>query len=491
MTCFRHDDTVVRDTIIRDIPRGHVSFVVIAASTHDRRQSMIHRYPLFSVIAIVLAAGSIPSARGQDIVGMVKRVKPAVVTVVPENAFGLDEGLGSGFFIDRTRVVTNYHVIDGASAVRIKLNDSTKLHAKHIVAQDSALDLAILEIDVPKEWKVAPLPLLIQDPEQGQRIYVVGNPLGLEQSISDGIVSSVRIVKDQGKQIQFTAAISPGNSGSPLLDANGKVYGVAHTIMQGGQNLNFAIPSEKIGTLKIGEPIAFQPSVKVYEGIRMRVIDAFVVDTTLIGNPPSDLAPRDRNIWRLRTAALRARWKAEVVDKNMSRLVRAVKRNYTDFDIDGDSLTMSQAHAIISEALGRNDADDDYPPEIASRIEGMKLDLKAAMAQMYLSNQTVPLGFTAGIISGTGQMWQELQKDRRYVVVTASDTTAIADIDMAVFRYEDGMWKAVAANTKDDAFPYVYFTAPDAGEYAIVWRVAEYTGIAKEGVVGTFIVTTE
>lgn len=422
---------------------------------------------------------------------MVKRVKPAVVTVVPENAFGLDEGLGSGFFIDRTRVVTNYHVIDGASAVRIKLNDSTKLHAKHIVAQDSALDLAILEIDVPTTWSMTPLPLLTQDPEQGQRVYVVGNPLGLEQSVSDGIVSSVRIVKDQGKQIQFTAAISPGNSGSPLLDANGKVYGVARTIVQGGQNLNFAIPSEQIRTLKIGDPIAFQPSEKVYEGVRMKVVDAFTVDTTLIGNPPSDLAPRDRNVWRLRNAGLRARWKVEVVDRNMSRLVRAVKRNYTDFDIDRDSLTMSQAHAVISESLGHNDVDDNYPPDIASKIEGMRLGLRTAMAQMYLSNKTVPLGFTAGIISGTGQIWQEVQKDRQYVVVTAADTAAITDIDMAIFRYDGGTWKAVAANTKDDAFPYVYFTAPETGEYAIVWRVAHYVDATKEGVVGSFIITTE
>lgn len=452
---------------------------------------MARRYFFHTLIGIVLSAGGAVSSHGQDIVGMVKRVKPAVVTVVPENAFGLDEGLGSGFFIDRTRVVTNYHVIDGASAVRIKLNDSTKLHAKHIVAQDSALDLAILEIDVPKTWNMTPLSLLTQDPEQGQRVYVVGNPLGLEQSVSDGIVSSVRIVKDQGKQIQFTAAISPGNSGSPLLDAGGKVYGVARTIMQGGQNLNFAIPSEQIGTLKIGEPIAFQPSEKVYEGVRMKVADAFTVDTTLIGNPPADLAPRDRNIWRLRNAALRARWNIEVVDKNMNRLVRAVKRNYMDFDIDKDSLTMSQAHAVISESLGHNDVDDNYPPEIASRIEGMKIGLQTVMARMYLSNQTVPLGFTAGMISGIGQIWQEMQKDQRYAVITASDTAAITDIDMAIFRYEDGAWKAVAANTKDDAFPFVYFTAPETGEYAIVWRVAKYVDATKEGVVGSFIITTD
>jgi len=243
--------------------------------------------------------------------------------------------------------------------------------------------------------------------------------------------------------------------------------------------------------VKIGEPIAFQPSEKVYDGVRMKIVDAFTVDTTLIGNPPADLAPRDRNIWRLRNAALRARWSIEVVDKNMNRLVRAVKRNYTDFDIDRDSLTMSQAHAVISESLGRNDVDDNYPPEITSKIEGMKLGLRTAMAQMYLSNQTVPLGFTAGIISGTGQTWQEVQKDQRYVIVTASDTTAITDIDMAIFQNDGGTWKAVAANTKDDAFPYVYFTAPETGEYAIVWRVAKYVDAAKEGVVGSFIITTD
>jgi tetratricopeptide (TPR) repeat protein len=86
-------------------------------------------------------------------------------------------------------------------------------------------------------------------PRQGERVIVFGNPLGLEGSVSDGIVSAIREIPAFGKIFQTTAAISPGSSGSPVLNMNGQVVGVATFYLSGGQNLNFAIPSQRIARM--------------------------------------------------------------------------------------------------------------------------------------------------------------------------------------------------------------------------------------------------
>jgi hypothetical protein len=86
-------------------------------------------------------------------------------------------------------------------------------------------------------------------PREGDKIIVVGNPLGLEGSISDGIVSAFRTTRDLGKLIQITAPISPGSIGSPVINTNGEVIGVATLNLEGGQNLNFAISSERLISL--------------------------------------------------------------------------------------------------------------------------------------------------------------------------------------------------------------------------------------------------
>jgi tetratricopeptide (TPR) repeat protein len=90
-------------------------------------------------------------------------------------------------------------------------------------------------------------------PTEGDRVFVVGNPRGLEWSVSDGIVASIRENEDSGKLIQITAPISPGSSGSPVIDSQGRVIGVATLTLSNGQNLNFAIPSYQLSALRRGE----------------------------------------------------------------------------------------------------------------------------------------------------------------------------------------------------------------------------------------------
>ena len=427
-------------------------------------------------------------AGAQDIVDMVKRVKPAVVTVIPKNAFGIDEGEGSGFFIARNRIVTCFHVVEGASAVAIRLNDSTVIKAKHIVAQDSVADIAILELETSAPTRISPLQLQAKLPEQGERIYVVGNPLGLEQSVSDGIVSSVRVRKEEGKVVQFTAAISPGNSGSPLLDAKGQVYGVAKTVLEGGQNLNFACPTERISALKIADPITFLPSTKKYGGVEMSVEKAFEVDTVLIGTPPSNIPLKDQNIWRLRTAALRVQWDAAIVDRNLTRLSRAVKRNYSELDIATDTLNMRQAHAVVMESLGDNYGLSSLSAEDQAVISGLRQGLAYMGARMLMASSITPVESMTGMLEDAGQIWVELDKDEDYMVITLSDTTKIKDVDLAVFyRDSASKWVPIASDTRDDPHPYTGFTAPISGEYAIVWRVAQHVEAAKSGGVGAIV----
>lgn len=426
------------------------------------------------------------SLSAQDIVAMFKRVKPSVVSVLSYNAFDLEEATGSGFFIEKNRIITNFHVIEGTYSLKIRLNDSSEYNVLKIISKDSLLDIAILEVDIPASRKIAPLTFRNKPPEQGEKIYVVGNPLGFEQSVSDGIVSSVRIVKEYGKLIQFTAAVSSGSSGSPLLDANGEVLGVVRLIMSEGQNINFAIPSDLAKSVKSTGDIPFPSKRKSYEGVEMNIKDAFVVDTALMGTPPSHIiVMKERNLWKLRTAAIRSMWQANIVDKNLNRIARAVKRIYEKIDIEKDSLTMKQAHNVVVEALGVNTEALEYTPENRQIVESIGVGLGILAAQSYMSGKSTPVGSVASVIESRGQIWQDFEKDKSYYLITYSDTNSIKDVDIAVFYLDGTTWKPIAANTETDAHSFTWFKAPKTAEYAIIWRVASYTEKKKNGVIGS------
>ena len=118
----------------------------------------------------------------------------------------------------------------------------------HIEASDKDQDLAVLRVDA-SAIEIHPLSIARSTPQQGERVFVIGNPRGLEGTVSDGIVSALRRFKESGYMIQITAPISPGSSGSPVVNLRGEVIGVATAAIEGGQNLNFAIPSSKIVAL--------------------------------------------------------------------------------------------------------------------------------------------------------------------------------------------------------------------------------------------------
>jgi len=167
--------------------------------------------------------------------------------VVPER----ESGAGSGFIIDdRGYILTNNHVVESADTLEVTLADRTKVPAK-LVGRDANSDIAVIKINVPKE-KLNPLKLGDSSQLQvGQLAIAIGNPFGLDRTVTRGVVSALgRSIKaETGRQIrnviQTDAAINPGNSGGPLLNSRGEVIGINTQIITpsgGSVGIGFAIP---------------------------------------------------------------------------------------------------------------------------------------------------------------------------------------------------------------------------------------------------------
>lgn len=147
--------------------------------------------------------------------------------------------MGSGFFVKDNIVATNFHVIENSFGGYAKLVGSEKQYRiTGVVGIDKAHDLALLHVEGVK-GKI--LPFSMKNIEIGDQVYALGNPLGLEGTFSEGIISGLRKFEDD-QLLQTTVPISPGSSGGPILNKNGEVIGVAVATLTGGQNLNFAIP---------------------------------------------------------------------------------------------------------------------------------------------------------------------------------------------------------------------------------------------------------
>jgi hypothetical protein len=172
-----------------------------------------------------------------------KEISSATVYITTKTMTG-EEYLGSGFIVDSSGVIaTNFHVVESAEQINIKLKDGTIYPVSSIIHYDINRDLCLLKVETRN---LPSLPLGDSDSLQiGEKIYCIGNPLGLEYSFSDGMLSGIRDLRGL-KYLQFTAPISPGNSGGPIVDMQGKVIGMTTFEILGGQNLNFALAVNEI-----------------------------------------------------------------------------------------------------------------------------------------------------------------------------------------------------------------------------------------------------
>ena len=214
----------------------------------------------FSLILLLSLAAAptaaIAKAPTQDLLPeLVRRIKPSAVAIETFDVRGEKLSRGSGFFIGSDRVVTNRHVIDNAYRAEVHSSTGSIYPVKGVVAVDAEGDIAILRVEAPPN-QIRPLSLDRTSPQEGESIVVIGNPFGLEGSVTNGIVSAVRDIPTFGRIIQITAPISPGSSGSPVVNMQGQVIGVATLQITGGQSINFAIPSERISQLQSGAVVS-------------------------------------------------------------------------------------------------------------------------------------------------------------------------------------------------------------------------------------------
>jgi tetratricopeptide (TPR) repeat protein len=206
---------------------------------------------LWLILIFSLGASAVPVAAQDLLPELVRRIKPSAVAIETFDSRGEKLSRGSGFFIGIDRVVTNRHVIDNAYRAEVHSYNGSVYQVKGVIAVDAEGDLALLRVDAPPN-QVRPLLLDRTSPQEGESVVVIGNPFGLEGSVTNGIVSAVRDIPTFGRIIQITAPISPGSSGSPVVNMQGQVIGVATLQITGGQSINFAIPSERISQLQSG-----------------------------------------------------------------------------------------------------------------------------------------------------------------------------------------------------------------------------------------------
>lgn len=198
---------------------------------------------------VFLITSALPCTAQELLPELVRRIKPSAVAIETFDVRGEKLARGSGFFIDFDRVVTNRHVIDAAYRAEVHSYTGTVMAVKGVLAIDAEGDLALLKVEAPAN-QARPLSLDRTSPQEGESVVVIGNPFGLEGSVTNGIVSAVRDIPTFGRIIQITAPISPGSSGSPVVNMKGQVIGVATLQITGGQSVNFAIPSERISQLQ-------------------------------------------------------------------------------------------------------------------------------------------------------------------------------------------------------------------------------------------------
>lgn len=173
-----------------------------------------------------------------------QEVSKSIVRVVLVDPWGNPTSQGSGVVVGRGEVITNCHVVDGPGSVEIKVGLDS--YPANIATADKRKDLCRLTsgLDAPAVNVYGSMDL-----EPGERVYAIGAPRGLELTISEGIVSSLREV-DGGRIIQTTAPVSPGSSGGGLFDTQARLVGIITFQRGDGQNLNFALPAEWIAEMR-------------------------------------------------------------------------------------------------------------------------------------------------------------------------------------------------------------------------------------------------
>ena len=266
---------------------------------------------LFCIVGIGLEISELKANPNctDSISELFKRVSPSVVFI---SAVSIDPFkvinrvktvIGSGFIINKDGLIlTNSHVVFGRHVIIVTLDDGTKTVAK-LLGADPVLDLAVLQIPTPLEGHPAAALGDSDEVQIGEEVLAIGNPMGLEQTLTRGIVSGVnRILPESTLSmtlplIQTDAAINPGNSGGPLVNRCGEVIGINTSILMDAENIGFAVPIN-IAKQVIPQLVRQGRVIRPWVGIHGRLIkketlailniplvDGFLVETVEPGSP--------------------------------------------------------------------------------------------------------------------------------------------------------------------------------------------------------------
>lgn len=221
------------------------------------KTSFIVKQLFISLIVVLL----IPVFVFADAGKIFKDNSKSVVVVVTYNDKGEPISQGSGFIVRSDgAIVTNYHVISNAKSIKVKVGGEI-LDVEGLIYTDKENDLVILKVKGEK------LPVVklgdIAKANIGEKVYVISSPEGLENTISDGLLSGIRDITSDKKILQITAPISPGSSGGPVFNGDGEVIGIATFLVKGAQNLNFAMPVNLIKNKLIGKKVIALKNINI------------------------------------------------------------------------------------------------------------------------------------------------------------------------------------------------------------------------------------
>jgi len=257
--------------------------------------SMKYMAAVLSLVGAISAQNAPSTNKGRhlDIPAISREANGAIVSIVMSDKDGHPIAQGSGFFISKDgQVVTNYHVIKSGTSAIIKLPDGAFFAVDGVLASDKTRDVAIIKAH-GNNFRT----LTLGDSDRlqvGEEVVAIGNPLSLESTVSNGIVSAIRAVEDEGgKFVQITAPISPGSSGGPLFNMAGKVVGITTSHIKGGENLNFAIPINAV------KPMLVSRVSKVHS--LPDEAEPVTAEPTTGGSPTRERCKADYGVWSYQT----------------------------------------------------------------------------------------------------------------------------------------------------------------------------------------------
>lgn len=255
-------------------------------------------------------------------------VQPSLVIVLAYTEGSVSQG--SGFFIDRNgAIITSLHVINSSKNYKVKTADGKVYPIKKVLSRDLGSDLACMQADIPS-GSVLPIPISNKLPRLGEQVLVGGCPLGVGIIMSSGIISGFTYMPGYGRTILTDAPISSGSSGGPVLNMKGEVVGVITFSSTKGQNLNFAMPCDRV------DDILIELNRKLNEGNNLTPVDGIYLEglDLIRDNNYVDALPYFEEVLRIDPRFTDAYIYAGFCDNEMEKYEKAVGYSDTAISID-------------------------------------------------------------------------------------------------------------------------------------------------------------